>query len=148
MRYLLDTGILVRLPHRTDPQHQIIRDALRKLVIDGHSLATARQNVIEFWNVCTRPISSRGGFELSAAQTLKRLRLIERRVEVLNEPDSVYQNWKSIVARYSVAGRQVHDAKIAAVMMSHRIKHIITLNVADFSRYREVTALLPAEIFV
>lgn len=66
----------------------------------------------------------------------------------MNEPDSVYQNWKSIVARYSVAGRQVHDAKIAAVMMSHRIKHIITLNVADFSRYREVTALLPAEIFV
>ena len=53
MRYLLDTGILVRILHRADPQNPVIRDALRKLAVEGHAFVAARQNIVEFWNVCT-----------------------------------------------------------------------------------------------
>jgi len=84
MRYLLDTGVIVRLLHRTDSDHMLIRKALRRLVDGGHSLVCARQNVVEFWNVCTRPAIARGGFNLSVAETAKRLRVLERLTDILN----------------------------------------------------------------
>jgi predicted nucleic acid-binding protein len=65
MRYLLDTGILLRLSHRTDPAHHVVRDALRTLRDNGHQFVTTRQNMAKFWNVCTRPADARGGFGLS-----------------------------------------------------------------------------------
>jgi hypothetical protein len=55
MRYLLDTGILARLPHRLDPLNREIREALAQIDADGHTFVTETQNIAEFWNVCTRP---------------------------------------------------------------------------------------------
>jgi predicted nucleic acid-binding protein len=52
MRYLLDTGILVRIPHRTDPSNADIRDAIRRIAGAGHSFVTTRQNIAEFLVVC------------------------------------------------------------------------------------------------
>src|SRR3954451_4658870 len=112
MRYLLDTGILVRALHRADPQHESIRLCLRDLSVRKHSFVAARQNVVEFWNLCTRPASARGGFNLSVAETTKPSRVLERFTDVLNEPDSTYRHWKSLVARHNVMGKQVHDARL------------------------------------
>ena len=53
MRYLLDTGILLRLPHRADSLHAVVREAMRRLAIDNHTFVTSTQNIAEFWNVCT-----------------------------------------------------------------------------------------------
>jgi len=145
MRYLLDTGILVRIPHRTDPLHQQVRLAISHLTTSGHTLLTTRQNMAEFWNVCTRPASARGGFGLTA-DAARRLRLLERFITVLAEPDSAYSRWKALVLRYGVLGRQVHDARIVAVMAAYRIKRIITLNEADFVRYAEITPYTPATV--
>jgi predicted nucleic acid-binding protein len=146
MRYLLDTGVLVRVPHRSDPMHSDVRGALRQLVAAGHTFVTTRQNIAEFWNVCTRPAQARGGFGLSTDEAAKRLRLLERSIEVLRDADSAYQRWKLLVTRYKVQGRQVHDARIVAVMSAYRIKRIVTLNVPDFSRYREVEAVSPRDV--
>ena len=55
MAVLADTGILVRLLERTDPQHAVVRQAVRTLRARGARLVTAPQNMAEFWNVCTRP---------------------------------------------------------------------------------------------
>jgi predicted nucleic acid-binding protein len=147
MRHLLDTGILVRIPHRTDPLNPEIRQALRRLAGSGHSFVTTRQNIAEFWNVCTRPMSARGGFGLSPDETARRLRMLERFVLVLSEPDSAYARWKALVQKHNVLGRQVHDARIVSVMAAHRIKRIVTLNETDFVRYApEVIALTPGAI--
>jgi predicted nucleic acid-binding protein len=146
MRYLLDTGVLVRMLHRSDPDNATVRAALRVLRGRRHTFVTARQNVVEFWGVCTRPTTARGGFGLSIEETAARLRLLERIVEVVNEPDSTYRRWKSLVSRYRVSGRQVHDARIVAVMMAYRIKRVVTLNDADFDRYGEIRVVTPREL--
>jgi predicted nucleic acid-binding protein len=143
MRYLLDTGILVRILHHSDPHYSSIRQSLRSLSAAKHTFVTARQNVVEFWNVCTRPASARGGFNLSVEETSARLRILERWVDVLNEPDSVYPRWKSLVTRHLVCGKQVHDARIVAVMTAYRIRRILTLNAADFARYPSIFAVSP-----
>ena len=143
---VLDTGILVRLLHRADPEHTTIREALRRLAAGRHTFACTRQNIVEFWNVCTRPAAARGGFDLSIEETTRRVRLLERLVEVLNEPDSSYRHWKALVIQHAVRGRQAHDARIVAVMKAYRIKRLVTLNGADFSRYGEIVAVSPAAI--
>jgi predicted nucleic acid-binding protein len=146
MRYLLDTGVLVRILHRADPLNSDIRASRRQLASDDHHFVTARQNVVEFWNLCTRPASARGGFDLSPAETGRRLRTLERFVDVLNEPDSTYRRWKLLVTRHNVIGRQVHDARIAAVMLAYRIRRILTFNSSDFHRYRGIEAVTPQEV--
>jgi predicted nucleic acid-binding protein len=146
MRYVLDTGIIVRLLHRSDPENPRIRQALRRLSAQGHTFVCARQNIVEFWNVSTRPAIARGGFGLSVDETAARLRILERIIEVLNEPDSSYRHWKSLVVRYGISGRQVHDARIVSIMLAYRIKRILTLNAPDFSRFPETRAYSPADV--
>ena len=140
MRYLLDTGILARLLHRADPLHPDVRSAIRQISGSGHALVTSTQNIAEFWNLCTRPASARGGFGLSVAETEKRVRLLERLITVLREPESAYRQWRVLVLRCGVQGRQVHDARLAALMKAYRIKRILTLNPDDFRRYPGVVA--------
>jgi predicted nucleic acid-binding protein len=146
MRYLLDTGILARLPHRTDPLHQEVREAVRLLLVEGHVLVTSTQNMAEFWNLCTRPADARGGFGLTVRETAKRLRLLERFIRVLREPPTGYAAWKAIVLSKQVMGRQVHDARLAALMKSYRVKWLLTLNGADFGRYGWMRAIAPKDV--
>jgi len=48
--------------------------------------------------------------------------------------------------QHSVLGVQVHDARLAASMIVHGVTNILTFNVADFSRFSELTALHPNNI--
>jgi predicted nucleic acid-binding protein len=67
MLILADSGVLLRLLERADPLHATIRAAVRTLVARGDELVTATQNMAEFWNVCTRPATARGGLGLATA---------------------------------------------------------------------------------
>jgi hypothetical protein len=61
MMYLVDTNVLLRIRHRTAPEYMIVRTAFHQLLARGEDLAFTSQNLVEFWNVCTRPSSARGG---------------------------------------------------------------------------------------
>lgn len=144
MRYLLDTGVLARLHQSDDPLYQIVRQALFSLRDDGHVFVTSTQNMTELWNVLTRPVEARGGFGLTIEAAESRLKLLEELARVLREPDSCYTNWKKLVVQHRVSGRSVHDARLVALMKCHRIKHILTLNDADFKRYQGIHAVNPS----
>jgi predicted nucleic acid-binding protein len=94
MLILVDSGILLRLVERNDPQHAAIRVAVRALRSGGDELVTAAQNAAEFWNACTRPATARGGYSLSIADADRRLRVIERLFHVLPDSPAGYQTWR------------------------------------------------------
>jgi predicted nucleic acid-binding protein len=146
MRYLLDTGVLLRLVHRQAALHQQVRQAVRLLKGQGHIVVTTFQNISEFWNVCTRPVESRGGLGLSLDEAGRRLRTIERIVTVLPDSVDAYTRWKELVFAHGVKGVQVHDAKLVAIMSVYGITHLLSLNVADFVRYPQITALTPEQV--
>jgi len=77
MLVLIDTGILLRLLEPSDPHHASIRAALWTLRGRGDTLVTSAQNAAEFWNLCTRPASTRGGLGLTVVETNRRLRIID-----------------------------------------------------------------------
>jgi predicted nucleic acid-binding protein len=136
-----DTGILLRLLDRADPNHAAIRHAVRVLRARGDKLVTSPQNISEFWNVCTRPAAARGGFGLSVVETERRVRHLERLFRVLPDSPTTYPFWRQLVVQHSVRGVQVHDAKLVAWMHAHRLTHLFTLNASDFARYSGITVV-------
>src|SRR5690242_4257668 len=135
--YLIDTNVLLRGVDPYDALHPVVRRAILALRAQGHDLRIASQNAVEFWNVVTRPVS-RNGFGLLVTDADRLLRLVERFFAVLPDLPSVYSIWRQIVVSFSVAGVQVHDARLVAVMQVHAVTHILTFNTRDFSRYAPV----------
>jgi len=146
MLILVDSGILLRLMERADPLNGMARQAIRTLVGRGDEIVTSFQNLAEFWNVCTRPASARGGFGLDTAETFRRMRIVERLCRLLPDHADGFRQWRQLIVAYSVKGKQVHDCRLAANMQAHGITHILTLNGADFSRYPNITIIDPTSI--
>jgi predicted nucleic acid-binding protein len=144
--YLLDTNILLRTIQPADPGHMVVRTALRTLRQRGVDRTYLSQNMIELWNVCTRPASARGGFGMSVAEVGRAARLIERLFTLLPDNPDIHKEWRRIVVAHGVQGVQVHDARLVAAMYIHGITHIVTLNASDFRRYPNITAVHPSAV--
>ena len=132
--YLVDTNILLRVFHRTDPRHTIVRGAARTLRTHGHALHATPQNFTEFWHASTRP-TNRNGFGLTPTETARLLRIAERIFPLLPDAPAIYPEWRRLVVDYRVSGVQAYDARLAAAMLVHHVTHILTFNTSDFARY-------------
>lgn len=146
MAYLLDTNVFLRLARRNDPQRQTALEGLRALRSRSEVLCFTPQVLSEFWNVATRPASSRGGLGLSLTDTERKGRLIERYFTLLPDSLATFQEWRRLVVAHSVTGVEVHDAKLVASMNAYGITHLLTFNVGDFKRYPEIIAVSPSDV--
>ena len=144
-RYLADTNILLRISTQVDPPNQLIGIALKSLESQGAEVCYSLQNIAEFWNVCTRPLAQ-NGLGIGPEETERRVEFIERTMTFLPDNDQVYSIWRRLVVDHDVRGVQVHDARLAAVMLAHGVAHILTLNHADFARYANIQAVHPSQI--
>jgi predicted nucleic acid-binding protein len=143
--YLMDTNILLRSSRQQDPEHEIVATTLLRLEAQHSELFYAMQNVAEFWNVCTRP-TDRNGYGLSSTETSRLVETIERRMTYLPDNDQVYSIWRQLVVANNVRGVQVHDARLAAIMLAYGLTRILTLNQPDFARYAGIQAIHPAQL--
>ena len=137
MIHLADTNFSLRFAVKQNPQHQIIRQAVRNLRNRGDEICIVPQTCVEFWNVATRPVKNNGfGFSIADADFF--LRLIERIFPLLPDDARVHQEWQKLVLSFGVSGVQVHDARIVAAMLIHQVTHILTFNTSDFARYSSI----------
>ncbi len=134
MIYLVDTNILLGFSYPADPRYQIVRPATRELLANGDQLKTTSQNFAEFWNVSTRP-ADRNGFGQAPLETVPLLQELEQLFPLLPDSANVYPVWRQLVVDYEVLGAKVHDARLVAAMIFHGVKHILTFDTADFTRY-------------
>lgn len=146
MAHLFDSNNLLRLAEKNSPQRLIVLNAVRKLRADNEIIYYTPQILAEFWNVCTRPQSARGGFGLSIAQTERKANLIQKHFALLPDNLATFNEWRGLVSDYQIMGVQVHDAKIVASMISHNIQYLVTFNEKDFKRFPRITVLNPKDI--
>lgn len=135
MLCLLDTGILLRFVDHQDLLHSKVKDSVRTLRNRGTGLVTTTQNLAEFWNVATRPVANNGlGLPVSNV-----INLIEQIIDPLgrrlNETEQAYIELKRLGKAYGFGGKQVHDARLVAMMLAGKVESILTLNTRDFQRY-------------
>jgi predicted nucleic acid-binding protein len=148
MTYLLDTGILLRLVDGSDPKHSVVRQAVDGLVARRGDLCITSQNLAEYWNVATRPIAN-NGLDLPPASALN---LYEQTIQPICsfvvELDEFPAEYKRLLLKYSVVGKQVHDARLVAMMLTWRIENILTLNERNFRRFEAegITVVTPDSI--
>jgi predicted nucleic acid-binding protein len=143
--YLLDTNIFLRLYKPNNPQFSLIRSAVRLLHRANAVLYYLPQNIVEFWNVSTRPIEQ-NGYGLSPVETDIVAREIENTFTLLPETEAIHREWRRLVLAYGVSGTKVHDARIVAAMIVHGVRHILTLDGSGFGRYTEIVVVHPQHI--
>jgi len=148
MAYLLDTGILLRLVDKQDRQHDLVRRALGILGNQGEELWIAGQNVAEFLNVATRPTANNGLAMSSAVATNLFRREIESIASVLVEGDATHGEFLRLVNQNGVVGKQIHDARLVAMMLTWQIENLLTLNDRHFRRFEPegITIVTPADL--
>ena len=144
-RYLVDTNLLLRLARQGDSQQPLISTAIAELGRQGSELCYSMQNIAECWNVFTRPVE-RNGYGLTIAETNERVKQIEHTMTFLPDSDQVYSIWRQLVVTNNVRGVQVHDARLAAIMMAYGLTHILTLNQLDFLRFTDIQAIHPSQL--
>lgn len=139
---LVDTNILLRLSRSVDPNFARIQAAMRQLETERAELFYSLQNIAEFWNVSTRPLTA-NGFGLSVEEANQNLKAFEAGMSLLPDNASLYPMWRELVLKHKITGVQVHDARLAALMQVHEVSRILTLNGSDFSRYSGITVIDP-----
>ncbi len=89
MSILADTNILLRRMQPGHTSHTLALESIAKLLATDEVVYFTLQNISEFWNVATRPISNNGlGFAVALA--LRELDKIERFLTLLPDSPAVY----------------------------------------------------------
>ena len=128
-----------------DPAHLEIKRALDALLIRGERVAITAQILLEFQSLATRPLSA-NGLGMTTLEANSQAHVIEAIFPFLDETPSVYMNWRMLMHRYDIRGRQVYDARLVAVMLAHGYTHILTANADHFRRFSEITVVEPKDV--
>lgn len=144
MRHLVDTNILLRWTDKASPEHILCANVIESLKQSTETWICA-QALIEYYGVATRPREVNGlGMDIAVAQSA--LMDILEALPCLPEPPDIGDRWRAVAFENNVRGKQVHDARMVAVMLAHGVTNILTLNPGDFTRYQGIRPTSPDDI--
>ncbi len=138
---LLDTNIILRSKQKNSMHFHSVVSQLFKLADAGEELIVCPQVIYEFYVVATRPVNE-NGLGLSANKAKNEIENILETYFMPPEDERLFYIWKKIIADYSVSGKNAHDARIVAFMVTHGIKKLNTLNKSDFIRFKPLISLI------
>ena len=145
MSYLADSNILTRLTQKQSPHYPFARRAVISLRKQGEEICIVPQNLIEFWSVATRPAVN-NGLGLTTSEAKLEIRKFKRIFKFYDDDSKIYAEWENLVAKYQVLGKNVHDARLVAAMIRHKLSHLLTFNIKDFKRFVEITVIDPQNL--
>jgi predicted nucleic acid-binding protein len=131
---LFDTNILLRASASGGPLRQTTIDALATLDDHGVILHICPQNMQEYRQVATRPVTA-NGFGWLSADVETDISGFERRFHLIPETPAIYPAWRRIVAATGAEGRANFDARLVAVANVTGISAVLTFESAAFARY-------------
>jgi len=104
MAYLVDTNVIVRwlLPH--DPLSSPAVTAIDTLRGRGETIYVGAQNLIELWNVATRPPTS-NGLGMTPGRAAEELNRIEALFPLLDDVPAIYRHWRTHLYPHVQHGR-------------------------------------------
>lgn len=146
-RYLLDTNVVLRFCNPLDVQHRLATDAVSFLLARGDECLLTAQVLVELWVVATRPVEV-NGVGWTVEQTRSTIDQLLNRFPMIEESSEIFPNWLDLVTTSKVMGKRTHDARIVAVMLTHGITNLLTLNPSDFAVTSNITIVRPQELII
>ena len=131
-RYLLDTNVLLRAVAPKSVHHAAAIEAVKRLLARRDELFLTPQVVVEFWSVATRPVEV-NGYGWPAKDAEAKVAELLREFPLLPETPALFAEWLRLVSRHGIIGKQVHNARLAALLNIHGMAHLLTFNVHDFT---------------
>lgn len=138
---LLDTNILLRAQQVTSIFHQKVSEKLYELASSGKTLCICPQNIYEFYAVATRSEAS-NGLGLTQNQAILEIENLLSTYVFKEENMQLFSHWKALIEKYVIQGKTTHDARLVALMLSHKIESFYTLNQDDFNRYDDIISFI------
>jgi predicted nucleic acid-binding protein len=141
-RAMLDTNVFLSATDQSRAEHRQAMLILNDWAGRGTTLYASGQIMREYLAVATRP-ADKNGLGLKQADALANARAIRSRTSLLGEDAKVADRLLGLLDEIPCTGKQVHDANIVATMIEHGINTLVTINVADFSRFGQHITLIP-----
>ena len=144
-RHFVDTNVLLTASDADRFQHRACLSLLESGMAGEVSLFVSGQVFREYLVVATRPHKG-NGLGMPITQALDNLAAIRQCIRILDENSSVVQRLARLIGKYEVRGKRIHDCNIAATMLEHGLKSLITLNPGDFEGIQELDLTEPRRL--
>lgn len=144
-KWLIDTNVTLRLGDESAQVSEEAVAAVGCIAEIGDVLYVTPQVLMELWCAATRPVDVNGsGWSLDEVSDY--LNAVLSKYELLEGSPAVFENWRQLVQAHQRRGKQVHDARLVAVMKAHSVENLLTFNVEDFAAYDEIKAVHPRDV--
>ena len=137
----VDTNILIYAKQALSPFHAAAKTKLYDLDQAGHPLWLSRQVLREYLVAMSRPgaLSAPVPLAMLAAD----VQSFQSQFAIADDMAVVTKELLDLLTKVPFAGKQVHDANIAATMLAYGIGKLLTHNVADFARFAGYITVIP-----
>jgi predicted nucleic acid-binding protein len=143
--YLMDTNIILRFADTHSSEYEIINNAIFQILLQDGKCFITPQVLIEFWVVATRPVAV-NGLGWTPEVTEQAVQMLINQFEWLEEIPDIFHIWLNLATTHKISGKRTHDLRIQAVVLAHKISHILTLNPKDFVELEGLTIIHPNSI--
>jgi predicted nucleic acid-binding protein len=108
---------------------------------NGDVFCVSSQIIRELISVCTlgRNLSR----PLKWEEIQQQLDAMLAQTVFLSESELSTRKLIELGSRYTVIGKQIHDANIVATMLAHGVTRLVTFNPDDFKRFTEIEFIVP-----
>ena len=108
MRILGDTNVLLRAAQRRREAGQSANNSIKRLNRQQHVLCVAPQNIVEFWNVCTRPADV-NGLGLSVTAPERYVKKLSQMFVIVPDSLQTLEKWLELRLRYPLTWTLEND---------------------------------------
>ncbi len=141
-RAMLDTNVILSATDAGRAEHRQAMLIFNNWAGRGTTLYASGQIMREYLAVATRP-ADKNGLGLKQAEAVANVRAFRARASLLAEDSKVADCLLGLLDEIPCAGKQMHDANVVATMLVHGIDSLITMNLADFTRFEHHITLIP-----
>jgi predicted nucleic acid-binding protein len=139
-RVLIDTNILIYATLENDPRSERSRELL--LAKGEQERYTSVQNLAEMYPNLTGPKMERPDDPAVARAKIQSIASLPS-IQVLPLTGDVQSVALELCEKYGITRRRYYDAQIAATMVVHGIRTLLTENDGDFKDMSEIRAVNP-----
>ncbi len=138
----LDTNILVYAHRRDAEWHRPAADLIKSLAEGINQWAIAWPSIHEFLAIVTHRKIYAPPSTLEQAVSQVDAWLASPSIVLLSESDNHWSTLQSLLTKGQVNGPLVHDARIAALCLTHGVTEFLTAD-RDFSRFPSLSSRNP-----